>query len=549
MLNKKRKDRPMAKILVVDDEETIRKLLQGNIQRAGHEVVCVEDGYRALDVFSTFTPDVIVSDIKMPKMTGFQMWEELKKRHSSLPPIVFITGHGEKSAAIESLRNGAFDYLEKPFDMEDFSHRLQAAVKRCELERQNQNLTQSLAQANEKLKHRLEAKTELVHRIQHSEGKAEFNLQMLGQSTAVKPVKDTIEQLTKSPLGSDISVLITGPSGSGKEVVARLVHELSSRAKGPWVPVNCGALPESLIESELFGHEKGAFTGAAARKMGVFELADGGTLFLDEIGELPLGMQAKLLRVLQEKRFRRVGGAEEVQVDVRVLAATNKDLRAEVAAKSFREDLFYRLNTVQVQLPALRDRMEDISTFARTMLNQVTRGPGRQAKEFLSECIPLLAQHDWPGNLRELKAVIQRAAILSSGPVVTPEALANALGVAHATPLRKTPNLAIVNGTGGTAPQNGPQVPSPLTVVGGTTEKTSAPAGAGMPYHSWKKEYMKSMEREYLLQQLSHYHGNVSAMARFMKVSRPNLCRLLKKHGVQAEAFRQGGSDVVDTAA
>ena len=522
----------MAKILVVDDEDTIRKLLTSAVERQGHEVICVEDGYRACDVYNTFQPDVIVSDIKMPKMTGFQMFEELKKKHSTLAPVIFITGHGEKSAAIDSLRMGAFDYLEKPFDMNDFSHRLDSALKRSALEAKNRQLSADLAVANEKLKEKLEARTELVHRIQADA--PEYSLEMLGSSPSMAQVKATISQLTKSPLGSEVGVLITGASGSGKEVAARLIHELSARSKGPWVPVNCGALPETLIESELFGHEKGAFTGAQGRKLGVFELADGGTLFLDEIGELPLAMQTKLLRALQEKSFRRVGGSEEIKVDVRVIAATNKDLVKAAAEKTFREDLFYRLNTVQIQLPALRERMEDLNHFAKAMLTSLTKNHGKAPREFLSDCFPVLQGHDWPGNLRELKSVVQRAALLSQGPVVTAEAVGQALGRGgQVTPIRKGITLAA------------PAAPAPtgasLTLVNGEPSgATAAPANGAtpMPYHQWKKEYMKNMEREYLQQQLSHYHGNVSALSRFMKVSRPNLCRLLKKHGLHAEEYR-----------
>lgn len=526
----------MAKILVVDDEETIRKLLTTSINRKGHEVVCVEDGYRACDVFSVFKPDVIVSDIKMPKMTGFQMWEQLKGKQTDVPPIIFITGHGEKSAAIESLRMGAFDYLEKPFDMDDFSHRLEAAVKSAELKKENGRLTQDLAAANEKLKGRLEARTELVHRIQHDGPKTEYKIEMLGEAPAIRATKETISQLSKSPMGSEIGVLITGASGSGKEVAARLIHELSSRSKGPWVPVNCGALPENLIESELFGHEKGAFTGANGRKLGVFELADGGTLFLDEIGELPLNMQTKLLRALQEKTFRRVGGSDEIKVDVRIVAATNKNLAKAVGDKTFREDLYYRLNTVQFQIPSLRERSEDIPFFAKTILTQVTKGYPKAPREFLSDCFALLTSYDWPGNLRELKSVIQRAAMLTTGPVVTAEAVANSLGVAHAVPIKRNLTLA-TNGTGATSGASQPAPVAPVTVA------------TGVPYHSWKKQYMQNMEKEYLQQQLSHFHGNVSALSRSMKVSRPNLCRLLKKHGLHAEEFRDHTATGTDTAA
>jgi two-component system response regulator AtoC len=521
----------MAKILVVDDEETIRKLLNGNIQRKGHEVVCVEDGYRACDVYDVFQPDVIISDIKMPKMTGFQMWEQLKAKNKNCPPIIYITGHGEKSAAIESLRMGAFDYLEKPFDMDDFNHRLDAAINHGKLAKENGRLTTDLAVANDKLKERLEARTELVHRIQHDGPKTEYTLDMLGASAAMKSVKETIGQLTRSALGADVGVLITGPSGSGKEVAARLVHELSTRSKGPWVPVNCGALPETLIESELFGHEKGAFTGAAGRKMGVFELADGGTLFLDEIGELPLPMQTKLLRALQEKSFRRVGGSEELKVDVRVIAATNKDLRRAVGEKTFREDLYYRLNTVQFQIPSLRERMEDMPFYAKALLAQVTKGFPKAPREFLSDCFPILSNHEYPGNLRELRSVIQRAAMLTTGPVITQEAVVTALGGGQVNNVRTIGKPALT-----LAPADGSATAAPVN------------APAGMPYHAWKKSYMQTMEREYLQQQLSHYHGNVSALSRFMKVSRPNLCRLLKKHGLHAEEYRDH-AEVADVAA
>lgn len=522
----------MAKILIVDDEETIRKLLSQSVTKSGHEAVCAEDGYRALDVFSNFKPDVIISDIKMPKMTGFQMWDQLKAKFESLPPIIFITGHGDKTAAIESLRVGAFDYLEKPFEMSDFSHRLTAAVKKCQMERENEHLTTELNKANQKLQEKLEVKSELVHRIQHGDEKTPYSLEMLGKSACMKSVKETVGKLSENPIGAGVGVLITGASGSGKEVVARLIHEMSSRSKGPWVPVNCGALPESLIESELFGHEKGSFTGAAGRKLGYFELADGGTLFLDEIGELPLSMQSRLLRAIQEKTIRRVGGSEEIKVDVRVVAATNKDLRKCIAEKSFREDLFYRLNTVQIQIPSLKERAEDIPYYAQVLLKQVTSGVPKAPREFLSDCFSMLKSGEWEGNLRELKSVVQRAALLTSGPVVTPESIANAMGIRHATPLARPAalTLAAVN------PVIGPPVEESATKT--PSKPVTDALTAGMPYHTWKKQYMKTMEKEYLQQKLAHFHGNVSAMSRSMKVSRPNLCRLLKKHGIAAGEFR-----------
>ena len=520
----------MAKILIVDDEDTIRKLLLSAVQRHGHEAVAVEDGFRAVDTFENFQPDVVVSDIKMPKFTGFQMFEKLKSKHAKLPPVIFITGHGEKSAAVEALRLGAFDYLEKPFDMDDFAHHLNAAIAKRTMEQENTRLETELATANKKLSERLEARTELVHRIQTTETNT---LDRLGVSPAIYPAKEALKRLTENELGNDVSVLLSGPSGSGKEVVAKLVHDLSARAKGPWVPVNCGALPDNLIESELFGHEKGAFSGAANKKLGLFELADGGTIFLDEIGELPLAMQVKLLRVLQERSIRRVGGNTEIKIDVRVVAATNRDLKTEVTKKTFREDLFFRLNSFPIALPSLKERKEDIIPFAEKLLKECTNGMTKAPREFTEEAKRIFEGYDWPGNVRELKSTVHRAALLSNGPVVTPDAVRTALGVNNVTPIR-------ANVTATSAPVLSLVTDTPAAAA---TNSTSA----GIPYHEWKKGYMKNMERDYLQQQLLHFHGNVSAMARAMKVSRPNLCRLLRKHTIATAEFRDTPAAAVET--
>lgn len=520
----------MARILVVDDEETIRKLLTNAITRKGHESIAVEDGFRACDVYDTFKPDVIVSDIKMPKLTGFQMLEELQKRHGAgnLPPVIYITGHGDKTAAIETLRLGAYDYLEKPFDMDELFHRVEAAAKKRKLE-------QDLSEAQKKLAEKFEAKTELVRRLQSPKAKSTelpYSIELLGNSPAMQPIRDSITRLAKSPIGTDYTVLITGPSGAGKEVAARLVHELSPRANGPWVALNCGALPENLIESELFGHEKGAFTGATARKPGVFEMADGGTLFLDEIGELPLHLQPRLLRAIQEKTFRRVGGTAEIKVDVRIVTATNRNLQKWVSEGKFREDLFYRLNTVTMQVPALSERKEDIVGIAQFLLSQATKGVDGTVQNFSDDAKKVLLAYKWPGNIRELKSAIQRAALLGTGETVTGDVMARVLGQHEVIPLR------MVSETGATTTVS---TPAPVTSNGGTP----------LPYHSWKKSFMKEMERNYLLEQLGHFHGNVSALSRFMKVSRPNLCRLLKKHAIVAETFRKGeaGEQTDDVAA
>ncbi len=502
----------MARVLVVDDEETIRKLLSAALQRTGHEVVAVEDGYRALDVVSVFRPDVIVSDIKMPRMDGFQFWKELKKKESLPSPIIFVTGHGDKTAAIEALREGAYDYLEKPFDTDDLLHSIESAAKKQALEKENKDLGEKLAAANEQLKQKLEAKTELVRRIQKKETTEALGMEALGVSSVMRPVKEALARLANHPLGGDMSILISGPSGSGKEVVARIIHDTSSRAQGPWVAVNCGAFPENLIESELFGHEKGAFTGAAGKRLGVFEMADGGTLFLDEIGELPLSLQAKLLRVLQEKAFRRVGGTQEVRVNVRIVSATNRDLHQAVREQKFREDLLYRLNELPIRIPALSERKEDLPQIAQVLLKRFAGESTDGPSGISSAALNALHDYTWPGNVRELKSVVQRAALLTPPKQ---EISANAVKEAMGTGVRAD----VV----------------PLGIV----PRTKAQMPVAVPYHSWKKEFMRTMERDYLVEQLRNHEGNVSALARAMKVSRPNLCRLLKKHGLLADNFRK----------
>ena len=516
----------MARLLIVDDEETIRRLLEGAFKRKDHEVMTVEDGVRGCDALVKFAPDVIISDIKMPKMDGFQMIERMRAENGkNLPPFVFITGHGDKAAAVEALRRGAFDYLEKPFEMDEIHHVVERAIERSRLAKDNGRLSDELKTANEKLAEKLEARTELVRRMQHPKEAAAtdanpFTMETLGDSLAMAPVRGAIDRLTKSALGANMSVLITGPSGAGKEIVARMLHELSQRKDGPWVPLNCAAFPENLIEAELFGYEKGAFTGAGNRKPGVFEMADGGTLFLDEIGELPLNLQAKLLRALQEQTFRRVGGTQELKVNVRVIAATNKDLKKCAEQKTFREDLFYRLNSLPIILPGLKARGEaDIQRLAKYFLEQTVVSTNSSARRLNPDAEAKLTSYEWPGNVRELKAVIQRAALLCDGDVIDGRAIDAALGNHPSAPIQLVP----ANGAASRVAMATP----PEENLG------------GMSYHEWKRSVVMRMEKQYLQQQLEHFHGNVSAMSRSMKVTRPNLCRLLKKHALVAENYRK----------
>lgn len=524
----------MAKVLVVDDEETLRKLLRSTLERKGHEVKTAEDGLKACTVLQEFNPDVIISDIKMPKLNGFQMLERMKSENDRVPPVIFVTGHGEKAAAIDSLRGGACDYLEKPFENADILHSVDIAVAKNKLELENIRLQSELQEANHKLEGQVEAKTELVRRIQKepkiSEANAFNDIEVLGNSQAMTTVRATIERLSKSGLGAEMSVLVTGESGSGKEVVARLLHELSPRAQGPWVPVNCGAFPENLIESELFGHEKGAFTGAVGRKAGVFEMADGGTLFLDEIGELPLHMQAKLLRALQERRFRRVGGSEEISVNIRIIAATNRDLKEAVGKKEFREDLYYRLNSITIAIPPLRARENDVLKLADKFLHSATDGLQNVPEGFDTDARQVLTSYEWPGNVRELKSVIQRAALMSEGHLIGSDALESALG--H----RSTSDGYAGGESAGFQKSR-------------FAENSNVTELRGIPYHQWKRDMVNRMETDYLTQLLEQFQGNVSAMSRAMQITRPNLCRLLKKHNIVAEEFRNGKAEAGDSSA
>lgn len=518
----------MARILIVDDEETIRRLLKGSLERRGHEVMAAEDGIRACEALGSFSADLIISDIKMPKLDGFQTIEKMRAERSEVPPVIFITGHGEKALAVEALRRGGFDYLEKPFEMDEIFFIVDRALEKRRMAKDNSRLSDELRDANLKLAEQLEARTELVRRIQHSGDVASNKdtasaLALLGDSKAMMGVRGSIERLTKSALGANMSVLITGPSGSGKEVVARMLHELSQRREGPWVPLNCAAFPETLIESELFGFEKGAFTGANNRRPGVFEMADGGTLFLDEIGELPQNMQAKLLRALQEQSFRRIGGTSEIKVNVRIIAATNRDLKRAIEAKTFREDLFYRLNSLPIEIPSLKERGDgDVIRLARAFLEETTVSTRAGSLKFSPEAEAKLTAYEWPGNIRELKSVVQRAALLTDAPIIEARGVEVALGNHPVAP------LTIIS------PASGPA----LNVA--SAEDASV---AGISYHDWKRSIVMKMEKQYLQQQLIHFEGNVSAMSRSMKVTRPNLCRLLKKHGLVAEEFRKHGDN------
>jgi DNA-binding NtrC family response regulator len=380
---------PTARILIADDEDAQRNGLASMIRSWGFNTETAADGQEALDKLLAEPVSVLITDLKMPRMDGFELLRRLPAESIHVPAIV-LTAFGNIETAVSTIHElGAFWFLEKP---------IQASVLRVLLDR-------AITQA------RL---TEEAQRLQRQLSQGGSMGQMAGASASMRQIFSLVEQVAPSRA----AVLITGESGTGKELVARALHSLSPRANGPFVALNCAAMPESLIESELFGHEKGAFTGAVERRAGCFELAQQGTLLLDEIGDMPPNTQAKLLRVLEDSRVRRLGGRTETLVDVRVVASTNKNLNDAIKQNLFREDLFYRLNVFEIQLPPLRERLDDVPILARALLDDLNRKHGTQVTEIALDAMELLRRHRWPGNVRELRNALERAVILAGEGVV-----------------------------------------------------------------------------------------------------------------------------------
>lgn len=380
----------MAKILVVDDERAIRNTLKDILEFEGYTIDLAENGKVGLEKALATTYDLIYTDIKMPEMDGLEMLQAyrqaVKENGAEEAPIVMISGHGTVETAVDALKNGAFDFIVKPLDL----NRLLLTTK-----------------------HAIDHKS-LVQETKVLRKKINSRNQMVGESAEIEKVRSIIEKVAPT----EARVMITGANGTGKEVVAHLIHENSSRAKKVMVEVNCAAIPSELIESELFGHTKGSFTSAIKDRAGKFEQADGGTLFLDEIGDMSLSAQAKVLRALQENEITRVGSDKPIKVNVRVLAATNKDLKKEIAEGRFREDLYHRLNVIPIHVPALDDRKDDIPLLINHFLEQICHEQGWKTKSFSAEAMTALQQRSWPGNIRELRNVVERLIILS-GDVIT----------------------------------------------------------------------------------------------------------------------------------
>jgi two-component system nitrogen regulation response regulator NtrX len=460
------------RVLVVDDEKGIREALTQLLEYEEIDVQACASGSEALQRYPEFRPHLVLLDVKMQGMDGLETLRKLRELDPHAQ-VVMISGHGTIQTAVEATQLGAYDFLEKPLDTDRILLTLRNALQHVDL-----------ASENVRLKAEVHAQYEIV-----------------GTSRAVKQVIERIEKVAPTAA----RVLITGENGTGKELVARAIHTLSPRARGPFVEVNCAAIPTELIESELFGHMKGSFTGAFADRAGKFELADGGTLFLDEIGDMSLSAQAKVLRALEEGVISRVGSGKTVAVDVRVVAATNKDLSAEIAAGRFREDLLYRLNVVPIEVPPLRARRADVAQLVAHFVGQMTRSGGLQPKSFAPEAVQRLAAHDWPGNIRELRNAIERLLILATGPEVTAE------------DVERVAALGTGDGARGGV---------------GSADVAGAPWMRAATF----EEFKQVAERTYILAKLKENDWNVSETARTLDMPRSNLYKKIERYGLAREA-------------
>ncbi|MEW6410671.1 MAG: sigma-54 dependent transcriptional regulator [Nitrospirota bacterium] len=445
-------------ILIVDDEKSILDSLRGHLEDEGYGVLEAESGHEALKILRENTPDLMMLDIRMSAMDGLEVLQRMSELNSN-PVVIMMSGHGTIEDAVKAIKLGAYDFLEKPFDSNKVILTISNAIEHKRLEEENRNL-----------RIKIQKKYEIV-----------------GDSPAIRRLLEVIK--TAGP--SNSRVLIFGESGSGKELVARAIHNYSRRREKPFIEVNCAAIPTDLIESELFGHEKGAFTGATTSKKGKFEIADEGTLFLDEVGDMSLNTQAKVLRVLQEQEFQRVGGGKTIKVDVRVITATNKNLEEEIKKGTFREDLYYRLNVIPIVVPPLRERKEDISLLSRYFLKEFASEYGQKPKEIDEKALSVLDSYDWPGNVRELRNMIERVVIMTDSSIITID-----------------------------------DIPSPLT------EPVVAPETEFFSQYNTLREARASFEREFILKRLRENNWNITKTADDLEIERSNLHRKIKALGI-----------------
>ena len=450
------------RVLIVDDEQGIRQALKQVLEYEDLEVRVAASGGEAITLYTEFRPHLVFLDVKMAGLDGLETLTRLRDLDAQ-PQIVMISGHGTIATAVEATQRGAFDFLEKPLDTDRLLLTVRNALAHAELVGENARLREA----------------------------AENRYLMVGTSQALDRVRELVAKVGPT----SARVLITGENGTGKELVARALHEASPRRDQAFVEVNCAAIPSELIESELFGHMKGSFTGAFADRAGKFEQADGGTLFLDEVGDMSLPAQSKLLRVLQEGVVTRIGGAKPIQVDVRVLAATNKDLESEIAEGRFREDLLYRLNVVPIEVPALRERIEDVPALVDHFAEQLGASAGVAGRKFAEDAVRRLQSRAWPGNIRELRNAVERALILASGKVV-----------------------------------NSADIERLLPSADGSGVGAALPGGV-QTFETFKQE----AEKNFLMQQLREHDWNVSETARALKMPRSNLYKKIERYGLSRE--------------
>jgi two-component system response regulator AtoC/two-component system nitrogen regulation response regulator NtrX len=453
-----------ARILLVDDEEPARYGMRRALESLTDDLLEAENGKVAVRLAEEQRPDLIIMDISMPKMDGMEALDEIC-RLPSPPLVIMVTAHGSERTAVDAMKKGAYDYIAKPYEVDELRLVARNALERVSLERENRRLAAELK-------------------------KHEAYGEIIGTSEVMGEVFDRIAKVSQT----DVAVLIEGESGTGKELVANEIHRRSNRSSGPFVVMNCAALPENLIESELFGHEKGAFTGATAQRKGKFETADGGTLFLDEIGDMSFNTQAKVLRVLQEKKFERLGGEKTIEVDVRIISATNKDLSTATKEEQFREDLYYRLKVVSVALPPLRERKSDIPLLAERLVTAFSKEHGKNIRSVDPEAMKALHSYLWPGNVRELRNVLESSVVLAGGEVLEKDDL-------------------------------------PPEITGGGAGALSGSLGIdqNLPFREWKKLMVETAERDYFVRRLKSNDYNISRTARELEMHRQSLQQKLRE--------------------
>ncbi|MCL1792022.1 MAG: sigma-54 dependent transcriptional regulator [Peptococcaceae bacterium] len=454
------------RILVIDDEVDMLETLGRLLGRLGYDCATLTDPTKTVEVLTDLRPEIILTDLVMPTLGGLEV---LRMAREILPDtqVIIITGFATIESAVSAIKEGAFDYLSKPFTVDQLEITIKRAEEKLDLVAENQSLRSQLKE------------------------KYDFS-NIIGANGGLRHVMDMVRKI----IASEINILILGESGSGKELIARGIHANTSR-KGPFVDINCASLPNNLLESELFGHEKGAFTGAHTGKAGLMEVANGGTLFLDEIGEMSKELQTKLLKALEQRSFRRVGGTKEIHVDIRILAATNRDLEEAIIQGTFREDLYYRLNVISIHLPPLRERVQDIPLLTVFFLRQFAEHVGKHLHSVTPDAMELLQQYAWPGNVRELKNVIERAVVLCETETITVADLPERLRKKGRYPLHTVLNPDI-------------------------------------PFHQAKKEWIESFEVAYIKKLLERHNGNISDAAKACGVDRKTIHRLLGKHEIEA---------------